>query len=66
MIAGVIQKKHAGVKIYLCGQASGDFPGFVQFLAEQGSDGISFNPDALLKGIRNIKKTESKFLVRTV
>jgi pyruvate,water dikinase len=59
-IAEMIHKaKHAGVKIGLCGQAPSDFPAFAQFLVEQGIDSISFNPDALLKGIENIKKAES-------
>jgi pyruvate, water dikinase len=59
-IAEMIHKaKHAGVKIGLCGQAPGDFPAFAKFLVEQGIDSISFNPDALLKGIENIKKAEA-------
>ncbi|MGE5107286.1 MAG: phosphoenolpyruvate synthase, partial [Sphingobacteriales bacterium] len=60
MIATMIRKaKEAGVKIGLCGQAPSDFPDFAQFLVEQGIDSISFNSDALLKGIENIKKAES-------
>ncbi|MGZ8511078.1 MAG: hypothetical protein ACXWWA_11900, partial [Chitinophagaceae bacterium] len=43
----------------LCGQAPSDFPEFAQFLVDQGIDSISFNPDALLKGIENILKAES-------
>ena len=55
MIATVIQKaKRAGVKIGLCGQAPSDFPEFAQFLVEQGINSISFNPDAIVKGIENI------------
>lgn len=45
-------------KIGLCGQAPSDFPDFARFLVEQGIDSISFNPDALLKGIRNIAAAE--------
>jgi pyruvate,water dikinase len=57
MIASVIRKvKERGSKIGLCGQAPGDFPEFVSFLIEQGIDSISFNPDALLKGIEHINK----------
>lgn len=57
--AEMIQKaKHAGVKIGLCGQAPSDFPEFAQFLVAQGIDSISFNPDALMNGIENIKKAE--------
>ncbi len=63
MISSVIQKaKDAGVNIGLCGQAPSDFPEFAQFLVEQGIDSISFNPDALLNGIENIKKAEEKTL----
>lgn len=63
MISSVIQKaKDAGVNIGLCGQAPSDFPEFAQFLVEQGIDSISFNPDALLNGIENIKKAEEKAL----
>jgi pyruvate,water dikinase len=62
-IATMISKaKGTGVKIGLCGQAPSDFPEFAQFLVEQGIDSISFNPDALLQGIENIKKAETKSL----
>ncbi|MGZ5253069.1 MAG: phosphoenolpyruvate synthase [Flavitalea sp.] len=61
MFSMVIRKaKEAGVKIGLCGQAPSDFPAFAQFLVEQGIDSISFNPDALLKGIENIVKAEHR------
>ena len=64
MIATMIRKaKDAGVKIGLCGQAPSDFPDYAQFLVEQGIDSISFNADALLKGIENINKAESKMKV---
>jgi pyruvate,water dikinase len=42
----------------LCGQAPSDFPEYAAFLVEQGIDSISFNPDALLKGIENITVAE--------
>jgi pyruvate,water dikinase len=59
MISTMIQKaKKAGVKIGLCGQAPSDFPEFAQFLVEEGINSISFNPDALLKGIENIRNAE--------
>jgi len=65
MIATMISKaKHAGVKIGLCGQAPSDFPEFAQFLVQLGIDSISFNADALLRGIENINQAESKFHVR--
>lgn len=62
MIATMISKaKNAGVKIGLCGQAPSDFPEFAQFLVEQGIDSISFNPDALLKGIENVVEAEEDY-----
>lgn len=64
MIATVIAKaQKAGVKIGLCGQAPSDFPEFARFLVEQGIDSISFNPDALLKGIENILVAEKDGVV---
>jgi pyruvate,water dikinase len=63
-ITAMIQKaKKAGVKIGLCGQAPSDFPEFARFLVEQGIDSISFNPDAILKGIENIKAAERQLAV---
>jgi pyruvate,water dikinase len=60
MIAMVIQKaKKSGTKIGLCGQAPSDYPDFARFLVEQGIDSISFNPDALIKGIENICAAEA-------
>ena len=59
MIATMIKKaRESGVKIGLCGQAPSDIPSFAEFLVQQGIDSISFNPDALLKGIQNIVKAE--------
>jgi len=37
-----------------------DIPEFTQFLVEQGINSISFNPDAVAKGIRNILEAEKK------
>ena len=59
MISLAIQKaRKAGKKIGLCGQAPSDFPEFASFLVDEGISSISFNPDALLKGIKNINKAE--------
>ena len=64
MITMMISKaKDAGVKIGLCGQAPSDFPEFAQFLVKQGIDSISFNADALLKGIDNINKAEAALMM---
>jgi len=59
MIAMAIEKaKKTNTKIGFCGQAPSDFLEFAQFLVEQGINSISFNPDALLKGIENTYKAE--------
>jgi pyruvate,water dikinase len=61
MIATMIAKAHkAGRKVGLCGQAPSDFPEFAQFLVNEEISSISFNPDALLKGIENIRKAEKE------
>lgn len=52
----------SGVKIGLCGQAPSDYPEFAQYLVKKGISSISFNPDALLKGIENINKAEESGL----
>ena len=61
MISEVIRVvKKEGKKIGLCGQAPSDNPAFAKFLIQEGIDSISFNPDALLKGIENMIQAESK------
>jgi pyruvate, water dikinase len=61
MLARVIREaKKAGKKIGLCGQAPSDNPAFAQFLISEGIDSISFNSDALLKGIENMNLAENK------
>ncbi len=61
LIASAIRSaRKKGIKIGLCGQAPSDFPGFAQFLVEEGIHSISFNPDALIKGIENIVIAEKK------
>ena len=52
-----------GVKVGLCGQAPSDHPEFAKFLVSCGIDSISFNADAILKGIENIAMAEKKTLV---
>ena len=52
--------KHNKIKVGLCGQAPSDFPEFTSFLVEKGINSISFNPDALIKGIENIVGAEKK------
>ena len=52
----VARKK--GIKIGLCGQAPSDMPEFAQFLVNEGINSISFNADALLKGMENMVEGE--------
>ena len=64
MIKMAIQSAHkTNTKIGLCGQAPSDFPDFASFLVKEGINSISFNPDALLQGIKNINKAE-KILIK--
>ncbi|AKD05329.1 phosphoenolpyruvate synthase [Pontibacter korlensis] len=61
MISMAIERaKKKGIKIGLCGQAPSDFPEFARFLVEQGITSISFNPDAVARGIKNILEAEDK------
>jgi len=61
MIADMIHSaRKYNRKVGLCGQAPSDDPEFAAFLVGEGIDSISFNPDALLKGIANIVKAEHK------
>lgn len=53
--------KRNKIKIGLCGQAPSDHPAFAEFLVNQKIDSISFNPDALLKGIENINHAETEY-----
>ena len=59
MIAEMIRRgRKAGRPVGLCGQAPSDYPEFARFLVEEGITSISFNPDAVLKGIENIVAAE--------
>lgn len=55
LIVSMIKKaKKLHKKIGLCGQAASDSEEFTRLLVETGIDSISFNPDALIKGIEHI------------
>ncbi|HZI95821.1 MAG TPA: phosphoenolpyruvate synthase [Candidatus Paceibacterota bacterium] len=61
MIAEVIKvcrkrKKYVGI----CGQAPSDFPEFAEFLAKEGIESMSLNPDTVIKTILDIGKNENK------
>ncbi len=59
MIEMSIRKARENYKeIGLCGQAPSDFPKFAKFLVENKINSISFNPDAVAKGIKNIVEAE--------
>ena len=52
--------KKTGTHTGLCGQAPSDYPAFAAFLVENGIDSVSFNPDALIKGMKNIYASEQQ------
>lgn len=52
--------KRNHIKVGLCGQAPSDIPAFAEFLVQEEIDSISFNPDALIKGIENMNRAEDK------
>lgn len=54
--------KQNHIKVGLCGQAASDIPDFAKFLVREGIDSISFNLDALLRGIENIVDAEQELL----
>jgi pyruvate,water dikinase len=56
-------KRHK-IKVGLCGQAPSDLPQFAEFLVHEGINSISFNPDAIIKGIHNIVNAEIKEMMR--
>lgn len=56
--------RKTGTKTGLCGQAPSDYPGYAAFLVENGIDSVSFNPDALLQGMKNIYDAEQKLAER--
>ncbi|MDF9796543.1 pyruvate,water dikinase [Catalinimonas alkaloidigena] len=61
MISMVITSAHkTKTKIGLCGQAPSDDPTFAQFLVDAGIHSISFNPDALINGVKNMLEAEKK------
>jgi len=56
----IASAKKTNTEVGLCGQAPSDYPEFAQFLVRHGIDSISFNPDALFKGIENINQAEEQ------
>jgi pyruvate,water dikinase len=63
LIEMTIEKAKKSKKpVGLCGQAPSDYPEYAQFLIKHGINSISFNPDAIIKGIENILIAEKKSL----
>lgn len=60
----ILAAKRNNIKVGLCGQAPSDLPSFAGFLVEEGIDSVSFNPDALIKGIENIVSSENNLMLR--
>ncbi|WP_432709174.1 phosphoenolpyruvate synthase [Pedobacter sp.] len=59
-IVEMIKKANAlGKKVGLCGQAPSDSESFTRMLVENGITSISFNPDALIRGITNIQQVNN-------
>lgn len=58
-IETLIETAHrCGRKVGLCGQAPSDHPEFARMLIKAGIDSISFNPDALFRGLENMHAAE--------
>jgi pyruvate, water dikinase len=66
IVMAIEAAKETGKKIGFCGQAPSDLPDYAEFLVEHHIDSISFNPDALIRGITNICAAEQKLAARTV
>jgi pyruvate,water dikinase len=61
----IVTAHEKGVKVGLCGQAPSDNPAFAKFLVSCSIDSISFNADAILKGIENIIIAEKAKTIET-
>ncbi len=60
-ISRLIQVAHkAGCKVGICGQAPSDYPEFARFLAEEGIDSISLNPDSVIEVVMKIAEFEKE------
>lgn len=67
LISEILKKaRKAGKPIGFCGQAPSDIPEIATFLVRHGINSISFNPDALLKGIENINNAERESIFQVI
>jgi pyruvate, water dikinase len=65
LIRQVIKIAHANKrKVGICGQAPSDYPEFAEFLAQEGIDSISLNPDTALKTRERIAAIEKKISIK--
>ena len=48
--------KKKGKKVGICGQAPSDYPEFARFLAKEGIDSMSLNPDTVIKTTLDLTK----------
>ena len=61
MLEEVIKKcRERNKYVGICGQAPSDFPEIVEFLVKNGITSISVNPDAVIRTIELVQKTEEK------
>lgn len=58
LVEAVKIAKEKNKYVGICGQAPSDFPEIVELLVKAGIDAISFNPDAVIKGILKISEIE--------
>lgn len=47
-----------GTKVGTCGEAPSDYPEFAAFLAQQGIDSMSLNPDSVIEVKRGVAEEE--------
>lgn len=55
-IIAIGKKKHR--KVGICGQAPSDYPEFARFLAKEGIDSMSLNPDTVIKTTMDLTKPQ--------
>ncbi len=52
--------KKKGKKVGICGQAPSDYPEFARFLAKEGIDSMSLNPDTVIKTTLDLTRKPKK------
>ena len=55
-----LQHKKEGRKVGICGQAPSDYPEFARFLAKEGIDSMSLNPDTVIKTMIDLTRKHHK------